>query len=571
NFSMDPQHVYEESLPLIQEIHKTSIEGDALVPGGAQPLNSPEILGLLAQFGAVGFVFTLLPALNYPIFNVYLQMEGYQTASYGVLVSMGWSFKVVFGMLSDCVPIFGYRRKSWMVLGWSVCFVCLAIMASLPIGAPYCNRKLSSYCGTPLANVPLAELRSHFNLHAPDQGSLFIILSMLVSVGYVIAECASDAMIIKYAQREPLATRGRVQTAAFTTRYLCGLPALAVTAFGLNGIQYNGTFSFSLSPNVPYALCLVPCLLACVAVVVVVQEDPTTASPSTIITVASWWQGFWALLQRQAMWQVCIFKFVNGFFRTITATPLNPIKSTWAHVTPLTDAVSTMVGTALFCSALAIVGRYGLHWNWRWSLVVANLSILVLDATVMLCTTWNVVRNQWFFAGVTMFEQIPNGMIMIIGSFCAVEMADVGTEGATYGLLTSLANLTYPLSAAVYNYVDSFFKVSQNDIKTDSNAVRWDVTTVYAISYGCKLVALVPLVLLPSQKPQLQALKRRGGHSRVAGAVVLLVCACSLTFSLASNCFAVFPSTKCFRIAGGNGVVGPDGYCVQSVEIKRAT
>ncbi|ETW09832.1 hypothetical protein H310_00292 [Aphanomyces invadans] len=556
---MDPQHVLEESVPLVKATSSTPFEGDALLPGGPQPLNSLEILGLLAQFGAVGFIFTLLPALNYPIFNVYLQMEGYQTASYGVLVSLGWSFKVNFGMLSDCVPILGYRRKSWMVLGWSVCFVSLAIMAFLPVGAPYCNRQASKYCRVPLAKVPEAERRAHFNLDAPDQGSLFILLSMVASIGYIIAECASDAMIIQYAQREPLALRGRVQTASFTTRYLCGIPALLVTAFGLNGIQYNGTFSFSVSPNVPYAISLVPCLMAAVAAIVLVREGSIASAP---ITFTSWWRGFWSLLQQQAMWQVCFFKFLNGFFRTITATPLYPIKATWANVAPLTDALSTMVGNALFCAALLFVGRYGLHWNWRWSLVAANVSILVLDATVILCTTWDVVRNQWFFAGVTMSEQIPNGMIMIIGSFCAVEMADVGTEGATYGLLTSLANLTYPLSSAVYKYIDSYFFVAQNDIKTDSDAVRWDVTSVYAISYGCKLVALVPLVLLPPQKPQLQELKRRGVTSSVAGALVLVVCGCSLVFSLVSNFLAVFPSTKCFRIAGGNGIVGPDGYCL---------
>ncbi|KAF0691006.1 hypothetical protein As57867_017631, partial [Aphanomyces stellatus] len=97
------------------------LEDGALVEGGAVPLFSLEAFALFCQYGSIGIVYAMLPALNYPIFNFYLNMEGYQTASYGVLVNLGWSYKVIFGMLTDCFPIFGFRRKSWMIIGWSLC------------------------------------------------------------------------------------------------------------------------------------------------------------------------------------------------------------------------------------------------------------------------------------------------------------------------------------------------------------------------------------------------------------------------------------------------------------------
>ncbi|KAG9401086.1 hypothetical protein AC1031_009846 [Aphanomyces cochlioides] len=99
-------------------------------------------MALFAQYAAIGVVLSMLPALQYPIFNNYLKLEGYQTASYGQLVTLGWSFKVFFGMLSDCCPIFGYRRKSWMLIGWTVTMVCLAIMTFTSLGDPYCGRIL---------------------------------------------------------------------------------------------------------------------------------------------------------------------------------------------------------------------------------------------------------------------------------------------------------------------------------------------------------------------------------------------------------------------------------------------
>ncbi|KAF0696073.1 Aste57867_13154 [Aphanomyces stellatus] len=565
---MEIQHILDEEVPLLSPLFQEKklpttiddLEDGALLPGGALDFTSPEALGLFVQFAAIGFVFTLIPALNYPIFNAYLQMEGYQTSAYSVLVYMGLSFKLVYGMLSDCFPICGYRRKSWILIGWTIALVCLAMMAFvLPLGAPFCDRSKTPYCHTPLARVPASAL-PYFNLRAPDQGALFILLSMFVSMGYVIAECAVDAMIVQFGQREPLASRGRLQTTATAVRYLSGLPALLLVAFGLNGTQYNGSFSFALAPNVPYVVALVPCVVAIVGCLVWVHEDRRHAADAAP-SLSAWSTSLWTLLQKQAMWQICAVKFTHGLLVAVAATPLNPIKTMWAGVEPMTNSLMSLLGTACFGGALLIVARHGLHWDWRWTLVATNVAVLAMDATVILATTWDVYRNQWFFACVTMFEFIPTNIALVVGSLFTVEMADVGTEGTVFGLLASMANLTFPLSSVVYNYVDSFFDVTQDAIKADTLAVRWDVTTVYLFSYGCKLAALVPLIWLPAQKPQLQVLKRNGVTSPVAGALVLIVIVASLVLSTSSNLMAVFPATKCFRIAGGNGMTQPSGWC----------
>ncbi|KAF0710792.1 hypothetical protein AaE_012378, partial [Aphanomyces astaci] len=193
------------------------LEEGALAEGGALNLFSREAFALFVQYGAIGIMYNIIPAVHYPIFNVYLNLEGYQTSSYRVLIVIGWSFKVFFGMLSDCVPIYGYRRKSWILIGWTVTMTCLSVMAFSPFGEPFCNREKTKYCATPLEKVPEPELQ-YFNLSAPDSGTLFILLSMFIAFGYVLAASASDAMVVEYAQREPIAIRGRIQTAIYTVR-----------------------------------------------------------------------------------------------------------------------------------------------------------------------------------------------------------------------------------------------------------------------------------------------------------------------------------------------------------------
>ncbi|KAF0690823.1 hypothetical protein As57867_017750, partial [Aphanomyces stellatus] len=184
-----------------------------------------------------------------------------------------------------------------------------------------------------------------------------------------------------------------------------------------------------------------------------------------------------------------------------------------------------------------------------------------VDGTVAFLTIWDVVRNQWFYTGVTLADNVPGGILFMVASYCAVEIADVGNEGATYGLVTTVSNLATPFSTVVYKYLDSFYAVSQDDIKSDSDNVRRDVTTVYVISYAFKLLALSWLWLLPPQKAQLQNLKRHGRTSRVAGVLLVSLFLISLLFSIVSSLLAIYPSTKCFRLAGGTGDVGPDGLC----------
>ncbi|KAF0699503.1 Aste57867_9925 [Aphanomyces stellatus] len=528
------------------------LEDGALVEGGAVPLFSREAFGLFSQYAAIGVIYGMIPSLKYPIFNAYLGLEPYQVSTYSVLVVLGWSYKVFFGMLSDCFPILGYRRKAWMLIGWTITMVCLCVMAFSDLGEPYCNREKTDTCGTPIAKVNKTDYAANYNPLAPDQGTKFIMLSMLVSFGYVTAACASDAMVVQYAQREPLAIRGRMQTAIYTVRTMAGMVAVAVTAFGLNGKKYNGSFSFSMAPNVPYAICLVPCVLVVLSTIFVVVEEKKAATPLSV-----WWGAFWELLQKRAMWQICAFRFINNVFYGISTTADNGIQKYWVELEPLADSLQNLVGKLLFATILTVVGKWGLHWNWRLLIAAGSLGVIAIDAFVNFMTIWNVVRNQWFYTGSNLAEQIPDGIRFIVGTYVAVEVADPGTEGATYGLITTMNNLASPFASVIYKYINSYLLLSNNDFKKDSDEVRWDVTYAFLTAYGCKIFSLCFLVLLPPQRGPMQELKKKGGKSKLAGYILVILFFSCLAFSMTSSVMSIYPSTKCYRIAGGDGVKDP--------------
>ncbi|OQR90890.1 transmembrane protein, partial [Thraustotheca clavata] len=330
---------YDYKAPTEDNISKATyeLEDGAIVGGGALSLVSREALTLFAHYLAIGIIYGMLPALQLPVFNNYLRMEGYQTSAYSVLIILGWTLKTFFGMLSDCFPIRGYRRKSYMLLGWTVAAICFGVMGFYPFPDPYCDAKaIKCPSKTPsVSNLTRDGLLKYYNFDAPDQGSLFIVLSVVASFGYVMAACAAGGMVVEYAQREPIATRGRTQTTLYVMKYFGTIFAQLIVAFTLNGKRYGGDFNFSISVSTMYLICFAPCVFLLFCTVLVLTEVKSEG-----VLLKEWAANFWDLLQTRVMWQVCWFKFIHGIFASFGATPSSPISKTWAGVTPLNDSLS---------------------------------------------------------------------------------------------------------------------------------------------------------------------------------------------------------------------------------------
>ncbi len=65
----------------------------------------------------------ILQGLSGPLINVYpldLGMTEAQQTTLSIIKSLPASFKLIFGFISDNLPINGYRRKSYMTIGWAL-------------------------------------------------------------------------------------------------------------------------------------------------------------------------------------------------------------------------------------------------------------------------------------------------------------------------------------------------------------------------------------------------------------------------------------------------------------------
>jgi hypothetical protein len=165
-------------------------EDGALAGGGEIDLWEFNNIGFILQYFAIGIIYGGLPATIYGLFLGYLSVPGYVYATAGVITTLPWSFKFFFGMLNDCVPICGYRRKPYMVIGWSLCCCMLIFLSTHTLPQPYyCRDEAGEYVkkvnGTEA--VPC-------NPSASEKGGEYALLMCLAALGYVVADVGADGI-----------------------------------------------------------------------------------------------------------------------------------------------------------------------------------------------------------------------------------------------------------------------------------------------------------------------------------------------------------------------------------------
>ncbi|KAG6974433.1 hypothetical protein JG687_00000331 [Phytophthora cactorum] len=504
--------------------------------------------GLLVNYACIGFLNGLLPALVYPFFKLYLNMDGFQVSAAAAVVRLPWSYKTLFGLLSDHFPIAGYQRKPYMLIGWAISIVALTVLAYNPIEAPY-------YKAGEIQRTREINLRVVENEDAAASGGQYLLRLLVVCAGYVMTDVACDGVMVEMAQLEPIEMRGQAQATIYMVRYSASLVAGFVAALCFNGEVYGGTFSWSVAPNSVFWGSAAVALLGCCGTVLYLDETRAGSSDTSKSKPipATPMHEMWRILQQRAIWQLVTFHFWHSFLTSVSFSDLAAIQEFWVGVTPLNSSLAGCVSTALVVFATFLMREYFLNASWRWIMLTCSLFTTVVFVVVNLVTTFDIVRSQWFYLGGPQLAAIPEGMRSVVAGFVTVEVAEQGFEGATYALLTTVHNLAWPFAQSVTNIVDANFDVSDTAIASDSLHVRWQVACCLFIAGGVQLLGLVTLILLPDQKQQAQDLKRLGGSSRLAARLTIVGIVVALSWATTTNILAIHSPTACLIIAGGQG------------------
>ncbi|KAF0682805.1 Aste57867_25104 [Aphanomyces stellatus] len=504
-------------LPLPTTTQPTILH-DSLRPGAAPRYLGRDCLALYANYFTAGFVSNLAASLPTPVLKTYLHLSPTQASVLQTITFIAWTLKALLGGVSDCFPIAGSRRKAYMLLGWVVCaasFVVLAVLDDAP-------------------------------------GLVVAALVGLTQVGFMVSLTAGDALMVDLAQREPHATRGRLQAFTFASRYLGLAAAQLGTSMALHSAQYGGPFSFGLTLRIFFALCAIPCITMVPVVVCGVHE----VARRRVVNVPEHLAAFWGLAQKRVFWQSLLFQFcfellTFGFVPLIDAV----VAQRWGHAdNAAVNSFAQVGGLLLQALAMALVGVAGTQCNWRHMIALSTVVWVAHETLVYMLVIFSVVRTPAFFLVGTQSAFFAQGIQQLAISFVYVEIIDVGMEGISYGMLSTMANLGQTLGPALSGAVNSAFGVSDKDVQADAARTRVSVASIYAVAFGSALLACAFLPWLPLQKDHTAFLRAYGGPKNpVAAAWTLSLCAASIVLGFVINILADFDSTACMVLAGGPG------------------
>ncbi|KAE9199619.1 hypothetical protein PF004_g19220 [Phytophthora fragariae] len=388
--------------------------------------------------------------------------------------------------------------------------------------------------------------RESINHSAPDAAGKYVIPMTLTAFGYLLTEVPADAVVVEYAQREPTTTRGRLQSCIHSVRMSFHALGAFVVAVAFNGVEYGGSFDFSLSfSQMMFILGCLSVLLAPAAWCFVHEEQVQPPKFSVYIS------RFWRILQQRAVCQLAAYDFLSGVFNNFNPVAFSTIKLFWVHATPFNSSIMAIAGTFVYTGTLGVMAQRGLNWNWRIAIAVTVLFGIITDSIMTMLVTWNVVRNQWLWLGVPIIVYIPHAVQFIVDNYVIVELIELGSEGALFGLLSTTTHVATPFGRTAAKLINAQFHVWKDDILADTYTTRRDVTVTILICYRMKMVALVFLPLLPAQKAATQELRRYGGTSRLMGLCMIGVLLFALAWSTTVNLLSMNRHTKCWVITGG--------------------
>ncbi|RHZ30396.1 hypothetical protein DYB37_003979, partial [Aphanomyces astaci] len=360
---------------------------DPIRQGGVRNIYARENIGLLFNYICTGWAEAILPATIYPFMTNYLNMDGYQTQAAIVLITFPYILKTFFAILSDCLPIMGRRRIPYLIIGWSICLCFLVSCVFVPQTDGYWKHgDLNTFRDNEsLRTVVL-------NPNAPNGGFGYVLMMMGATAGFCMADSAGDAVMVEFAQREPENIRGTTQTIITLAKFVSGGVAAAIIAVCFNGVEYGGTFSWTLSFNQVMLVAAVAPVVG-IATSYFIPDPPINSDDDDVQTFRETFSDLWNAAKKRAVWQLMAFNFLNAHF---------------------------------------------LHSDWRLVIFVTTVVTVAIQWTVDFVMVFDVVRSPEFYVGVPLTYQVPVAIRNVVVTFATVEIADERFEASTYALISTM-------------------------------------------------------------------------------------------------------------------------------------
>ncbi|KAF4033138.1 hypothetical protein GN244_ATG15025 [Phytophthora infestans] len=428
------------------------------------------------------------------------------------LLDWGDMLSVFLGLFSDCVPIYGTRRKAYIALGW--------IFSALSYGSVYA--------------IHLREIR---DVKEPDAiyGRLLEAWSIIGSFALQLSWVAALALIVGFGQREALSERGGLATLFLILWQTGALVAHCIVA----------EFQSRLTLSNTSAVIAVASLVVLPFVVCFLHEDDDQESAATVLStkrvgvlpaLCTGVLQLWEVCQEKVTYRVFLFLVVYRVLLNACDPDVDRALATWSgfeDADPWVLVIISGVGVAAL-----------IHAKWRllttaWrSLAFVGVGVVVVAATVRVAIiTTDNVRAKWFFSVFTGLVMWPKVWVVLFTLMTTTEIAHVGCEGVTMGLVLSGQGLGTSAMNAVTRSINNSTstRITQSLVDEDSHSTRTRVLLIAVAYAAVNLFAATSVLWLPRSKLEAQQLRTFGGYSRKGATLIVVLFVALLALAIVAN------------------------------------
>lgn len=362
---------------------------------------TPELLAILMVYFVQGILGLARLAVSFFLKDD-LGLTPAQVAAMMGIAALPWVIKPIFGFISDSVPIFGYRRRSYLVLSGGLGCLAWVGMASL--------------------------------VHTSLAATIAIVLS---SLSVAISDVIVDSLVVERVRQESQSDAGSLQSLCWSATALGGIMTAYFSGWLLTHISTRNVFL--ITATFPLLVSAVAGLIADPKVKTAINLDSSKQQ------IHQLWQ---AITQKQILlpvtfvflWQATPSSESAFFFFTTNDLGFDP---EFLGRVRLVTSLAALLGIWVFQRFLkAVPVRRIFLWS---TLISAALGM----TTLLLVTHTNRtlgIDDHWFSLGdsliLTVMGQIAYMPVLVL----AARLCPPGIEATMFALLMSVSNLAGLLS-----------------------------------------------------------------------------------------------------------------------------
>lgn len=417
---------------------------------GHQP--SRELLAILLVYAVQGILGISRLAVSFFLKDE-LALSPAEVAALMGIAALPWVIKPVFGFISDGLPIFGYRRRPYLILS-----------GLLGVGA-----------WLSLANL----------VHTAAGATLAIAIT---SLSVAFSDVIVDSLIVERARDESVGKAGSLQALCWGASAVGGL----LTAYfsGLLLQHFSTRTVFDLTAAFP--------LLVSAAALWISEEPVTLADGNRQTVVKEQMQQLWEALTQKAIWMPTLFLFLwqctptaESAFFYFSTNELGFTPEFLGRVR-LVTSLASLLGVWLFQRFLKTIPFRKIF---IWTTLLSSL----LGLTALLLVTHTNrslgIDDHWFALGDSLILTVMGQLTFMPVLVLAARLCPPGIEATLFAMLMSVLNLSGLVSKEGGAILTHLLGV------TDTNFDKlWLLVLIANVG---SMLPLIFINLLPNEDPQL--------------------------------------------------------------------